>query len=122
MKLIFRKCWNFGQCWSEITPEDLFESFNSDKPPLILDIRSTEEFNGADGHIPNARSIPIMDLKSNFEDLQTYKDKEIITICPGGGLSMIAVDILEEAGFTGVKSLHGGLDMWKEKGYPTTTS
>ena len=105
-----------------ITTKDLFERFNSNNPPLILDIRSTKEFNAAVGHIPNSKSIPIMELKSNFEDLQSSKDKEIITICPGGGMSLIAVDLLEEAGFTDVKSLHGGLDLWIEKGYPTTTS
>ncbi len=122
LKLVFHRCWNFGKCWTEITADDLFERFNSNKPPLILDIRSTQEFNGADGHIPNARSIPIMELKSNLEDLHSFKDKEIVTICPGGGMSMIAVDLLEEVGFTNAKSLHGGLDLWVEKGYPTTTS
>jgi rhodanese-related sulfurtransferase len=108
--------------WSEITVDDLFKRFNSNKPPLILDIRSTEEFNGATGHIPNSKSIPILELSSNFEDLQSFKDKEIITICPGGGLFLVAVDILEEVGFTDAKSLQGGLDLWIEKGYPITTT
>ena len=122
LKLVFRKCWNFGKCWSEITVDDLFERFNSNDPPLIIDIRSVKEFNIDPGHIPNSRSIPIMDLKSNLEDLQPFKDKEIITICPGGGMSMIAVDILDEAGFTNAKSLHGGLDLWRQKGHPITTT
>ncbi|MHA1967015.1 MAG: hypothetical protein ACW964_04350 [Candidatus Hodarchaeales archaeon] len=34
--------------WSEITVEDLLERINSNEPPLILDIRSTEDYNGAD--------------------------------------------------------------------------
>ncbi len=122
VKLILHRCWNFNRCWSEITVSDLFDRFNSNKPPLILDIRSSPEFNGANGHIPNSKSIPIMELKSNFEDLQSFKEKEIITICPGGGMSMIAVEIMEEAGFTDVKSLHGGLDLWIKNGYPITTS
>ncbi len=41
-------------------------------------------------------------------------------MCPGGGLSLVAVEILEGAGFTNVKSLNGGTDAWHEKGYPTT--
>ena len=122
VKLFTHRCWNFGKCWTEITVDELFDRFNSNNPPLILDIRSTKEFNGTGGHIPDSRSIPIMELKSNFEDLQSYKDKEIVTLCPGGGMSMIAVELLEEAGFTDTKSLHGGLDLWVEKGYPTTTS
>ncbi|MHA2224841.1 MAG: rhodanese-like domain-containing protein [Candidatus Hodarchaeales archaeon] len=104
--------------FSEITVDQLFERVNSNEPPLIIDTRSAKEFNGAEGHIPNAKHIPIRELKSNFEDLQSYREKEIVTICPGGGLSLIAVDLLVEADFKDVKSLHGGFDMWIEKGYP----
>jgi len=74
------------------------------------------------GHIPNARSIDILELESKIEDLQPFKDKEIVTMCPGGGLSLAAVEILSEAGFTDVKSLKGGTDLWNKKGYPTTAS
>ncbi len=122
VKLIVRRCWNFERCWSEITVEDLFDRFNSPTPPLLIDVRSNSEYHGPEGYIPNARLIPINELNSNFEDLQPYKDKEIVTYCPGGGLSMIAVDILDEAGFSNVKSLHGGLDLWVQNGYPTATS
>ena len=103
--------------WSEITVDDLLERINSNQPPLILDIRSAPEFN--DGHIPNAWSIPITEL-ANSEDLQSFKKKEIVTICPGGGLSLAAVDILVKASFKDVKSLKGGMDLWVQNGYPTT--
>ncbi|MFX1534005.1 MAG: sulfurtransferase TusA family protein, partial [Promethearchaeota archaeon] len=92
----------------------------SDQPPLILDIRTVQEY--TDGHIPNARQIAVTAIKSNLEDLQHFKENEIVTICPGGGLSLVAVDILVEAGFNDVKSLQGGMDLWSEKGYPTTTA
>lgn len=107
---------------SEITVDDLYDHMNSNLPPVIFDIRSTREFNGKDGHIPNAMSIPIRKLSSNLKDphsyIYDYREKEIVTICPGGGLSLIAVDILVEKGFENVKSLNGGLDLWREKGYP----
>ena len=108
--------------WSEITVDELFNRVNSSLPPLIIDIRSVQEFKGGHGHIPNAKSIPIMELKSNLEDLQSFKEKEIVTICPGGGMSLVAVEILTDAGFTDVKSLKGGQDLWREKGYPTSTA
>jgi tRNA 2-thiouridine synthesizing protein A len=120
----FKLIYRFGRKYefSEITVDQLLDGINSDLPPLIIDIRSPKEFNGADGHIPNARHIPIRELKSNFEDLQDYKEKEIVTICPGGGMSLIAVDLLVEADFQDVKSLHEGLDLWRKKGYPLTTT
>ena len=112
----------FSYDWTEITVDELFDRVNSDLPPLIIDVRSVQEFNGGYGHIPHSMSIELMELKSNLEDLHPFKEKEIVTICPGGGLSLVAVEILTEAGFTDVKSLKGGLDLWHEKGYPTTTA
>jgi len=108
--------------WSEITVDNLFDRVNSNQPPTLIDIRSAAEFNGGYGHIPNAMSIPILELESNLEDLDSFKEKEIVTMCPGGGMSLVAVEILAEAGFTDVKSLTGGTDLWHQSGYPTTMS
>ena len=130
---VFKKYWKTLIKWllrihnlPEITVDELFERVNSDQPPLLIDIRDAADFNGTGystyGHIPNARSITILELESKFEDLQPFKDKEIVTMCPGGGLSLAAVEILTEAGFTDVKSLKGGTGLWHKKGYPTTTS
>ncbi|MFX0065508.1 MAG: sulfurtransferase TusA family protein [Candidatus Hermodarchaeota archaeon] len=105
--------------WSEITVNELRDRIDSDFPPLILDIRTIKEY--TDGHIPTARQIYVDEIKSNLENLQTFKEKEIVTICPGGGLSLVAVDILVDAGFKDVKSLKDGMDLWVERGYPTTT-
>jgi len=110
----------------EITVEDLYDHLNSDHPPLLIDIRDASDYNGTGyskyGHIPNARSIPILMLESSLEDLDSFKEKAIVTMCPGGGLSLAAVDILTNAGFKDVKSLKGGTDAWNKKGYPTTMS
>jgi len=109
--------------WSEITVDELYERFTTNQPaliPLILDIRTIQEY--TDAHIPTARQIFITEIKSNLESLQAFKEKEIVTICPGGGLSLVAVDILVDADFKDVKSLKGGMDLWIEKGYPTTTA
>ena len=110
----------------EITVDELYERVNSEQPPLMIDIRSVEDYNGTGyskyGHIPNARSIDILQLESRIEELQSFKDKEIVTMCPGGGLSLAAVEILTEAGFKDVKSLKGGTDLWNKRGYPTTAS
>ncbi|UCG00813.1 MAG: sulfurtransferase TusA family protein [Candidatus Heimdallarchaeota archaeon] len=109
--------------WSEITVDELYKRFNTNQPtliPLILDIRTIREY--TDAHVPTARQIYVTEIKANLESLQTFKEKEIVTICPGGGLSLVAVDILVDAGFKDVKSLKDGMDLWVKKGYPTTTN
>jgi len=106
--------------WSEISVDELYQRIKSDNPPLLIDIRSTSEFNGGYGYLPNAISIPMLKLESKLDELEEFKKREIITMCPGGGMSLIAYEILTEAGFKNVKSLTGGTDLWHKKGYPLT--
>jgi rhodanese-related sulfurtransferase len=129
IKMILHYFWPilFKNKWTEITVEELYERVNSDDPPLLIDVRTVSEFNGTYensryGHIPDARSIPMLELESALESLESYKEKEIVTMCPGGGLSLVAVEVLTDAGFMNVKSLKGGTDEWYEKRYPTTTA
>ncbi len=109
----------------EITVDELYDHINSDEPPLLLDTRDKKAYDGSGeygfenkGHIPNSRQIFVSELPSHFEELMPFKDKEIVTLCPGGGMSLVAVDVLVEAGFTNVKSLKGGINSWHKKGDP----
>lgn len=106
----------------EITVEELHSKLESSNPPVLIDIRSQEEYDGTDetykyGHIPGAVLIPILEMESKLDTLEDYKDQEIVTICPGGGMSLVAVEVLNEAGFKKVSSLKGGTDTWHKKGY-----
>ena len=103
---VFKRYWKTLVKWllhitglPEITVDKLFDRVNSDMPPLLIDIRDAADFNGTGynkyGHIPNARSIQILELASN-EDLHSFKEREIVTMCQGGGLSLVAVEILME--------------------------
>ena len=124
---------------SEITAKDLHDRINSNAHPLIIDVRSAQEFSSGFGHIPDSKQIPIMDLVSSFynlsdfkakvkalesqlDEIQPFQDKEVITICPGGGFSLVSAEIMAEAGFKDVKSLSGGIDGWFKQGYPTSAS
>ena len=106
--------------WTEITADELYERFESQPPALLLDVRSEEEYTGGYGHLPGARWIPMLELESRLDEVEEFRDQEVVTMCPGGGLSLVAVDILNEAGFKDTKSLKGGTDEWRDKGYPLT--
>ena len=106
--------------WTEITTDELYNRLESNPPDLLIDVRSEEQYTGGYGHIPDAVWIPMLELESRLDELEPYREKEIVTMCPGGGLSLVAVDILKEAGFKDIKSLKGGTDEWNTKGYPTT--
>jgi rhodanese-related sulfurtransferase len=122
---------------SEISAEQLFEKLSSAQPPLLIDVRSHTEFTTAYGHLPKARLIPLMELvgsfpsttkfkqavsmvEAQFAEIEAYKPHEVVTICPGGGFSLVAAEIMAEAGFERVTSLAGGADGWFKQGYPTS--
>ncbi len=113
----------------EIKVDKLNDLIESDQAPLLIDTRDETEFYGniglsygkKYGHIPNAKLLPLFQLSANLGHLSSFKDKEIVTICPGGGASLVAGEIMIKAGFTNVKSLRGGMNKWHKKGYTTTT-
>ena len=123
---MFRTKW-FLPGVSEITVEELHERLIAGNNPVIIDTRDRVEYYGAEGswkkygHIKDSMSVPIMQLTSNIGKLAENKEKDFVTICPGGGMSLVAAEIMVKAGFENVYSLKGGMDDWDRKGYPTTT-
>lgn len=121
---IIKRGWYLPEV-SEITVDEVYDRLNSNSLPLLLDLRDLVEFYGNGeykyekyGHIPNSKWIRLMEVSSHLEELQEFKDKEIVTICQGGGMSLVAVEIMINADFQDVKSLKGGIKQWYKKGYP----
>jgi rhodanese-related sulfurtransferase len=112
----------------EITVDKLHEQINSDEPPILVDLRYEKDFyaaEGADykyGHILNAKLVPFMEFSEKSQQLFSLKEKEIITICYGGGASLAIAEVLLKSDFKDVKSLQGGMELWHKKDYPTTVS
>jgi len=105
---------------SDITVEELYERLNSeDKPEVLIDVRTPEEYNGVGGHIAESKLIPLGDLMSNLSMVEDYKNDEIVLICHSGARSMMAARLLAQAGFKDLRNLSGGMLNWHKKGYPT---
>ena len=104
---------------SNISADELYERLESDDAPAILvDVRTPQEYNGVGSHIKAAKLMPLGELMNNFDVLKDYKDEEIVTICHSGSRSMMAAQLLVQAGFKDVRNLTGGMMMWHRKGYP----
>ena len=98
--------------YTTITGSQL-QKMMSDNNILILDVRSSGEYK--DGHISNARNIPVDTLSSKLSTLNSYKDSEIVVYCASGGRSARACDILSKNGFIKVYNLGGGISSYKGK-------
>jgi rhodanese-related sulfurtransferase len=60
--------------------------------------------------------IPLDQLKDRLDELP--KDQDIVVVCRSGRRSKIGASILQEAGFTRVESMSGGLNEWAAANYP----
>lgn len=73
-----------------------------DKGAIILDVRTQKEWDN--GHIENAKHIPIDDLQNHVEELKNL-DKPIITCCASGVRSAKAAEFLN---LNNIVSTNGG--------------
>lgn len=73
---------------------------------FILDVREILEF-----HTYNIGGlhIPLGQLPERIEELEVELDQEIIVVCQKGIRSRTAQVLLEQAGYSNVKNLRGGL-------------
>ncbi len=99
-----------------IPVQQVQEQLKSEKPPIILDVRTPEEFTGELGHLPLALNIPVTDLAKRLDELEANKSNEIITVCKSGGRAHTAAQILMQAGFPHVHVMMGGMLAWTSQG------
>ena len=50
-----------------------------------------------------------------IEDIEDFRNNEVIVYCRSGRRSLNAVMVLEQLGFTNVANLEGGMLVWQEK-------
>jgi len=84
----------------------------------VLDVRNPEEYTGELGHIAGSVLIPVAALAQRLGELESHRDREIITVCKSGGRSHTAAGILMQAKFPRVVSMEGGMTGWRASGYP----
>ena len=84
----------------------------------VLDVRPREEF--AAGHIPGAMSLPLEELERRLSELP--QEREIVAYCRGPYcvMSIEAVALLKERGFTAVR-MEDGVTEWRAHDWPIET-
>ena len=99
-----------------ITSAYLVERLGAEDAPVILDVRSPEEY--SEGHIPGAINIPYDQVAANLDSLESFRTAEIVVYCRTGRRAGVAENVLREAGFTQVSDLEGHMTSWSEAELP----
>jgi glyoxylase-like metal-dependent hydrolase (beta-lactamase superfamily II)/rhodanese-related sulfurtransferase len=102
----------------QLAPAQVRERAALANPPLLLDVREEDEFNGELGHIAGSILVPLKDLSSRAEEFGASKQAEVVAICRSGARSTTAAAILTGLGFEHVCNLRGGMLEWIDAGLP----
>jgi rhodanese-related sulfurtransferase len=97
-----------------ISAEDLLGRINAGRSPVILDVRSRDEFAG--GHVPRAVHFPFMQARDRTVAVPASPDDEIVVYCGHGPRAWIAAAALRRRGFSRVTYLKGHMYGWKQRG------
>ncbi len=97
-----------------LSPDDLYEKRQSGPAPLVLDVRTPEEFRL--GHIPGAVNIPHTELASRIGEVQ--QSHAVVLYCMLGPRARLGEKTLLDAGVGNVFHLDGGLHAWQQAGFP----
>lgn len=102
---------------TRMTAAELQQALTAKTPLYILDVRSAQEYKN-DGHIAGAHLIPLGDLAGQLKKVPT--DRTVVCVCRSGARSSAALAQLQQAGYTNVRNLAGGMMGWQSSGLPVT--
>ncbi|MEI6457560.1 MAG: rhodanese-like domain-containing protein [Pseudomonadota bacterium] len=99
-----------------MTAATLWSRLASAEAPLLLDVRTREEF--AAGHLPGARNIPHTELADALPALGADPAREVVVYCVAGIRADKALAVLQAHGFAHLWHLTGNYAAWLAEGRP----
>jgi rhodanese-related sulfurtransferase len=98
----------------DITIEELKERMDKGEKLNLIDVREEYEF---DEFNIGASLIPLGELPDRLEEIEAWKDQEILIHCRSGARSGRAKEYLESEGYSNVRNVLGGMLAWQAAGY-----
>jgi rhodanese-related sulfurtransferase len=103
-------------CAMNITRDDLLRQMMTEKPPLVVDVRSQREYNR--DHVPGAVHIPFYSIGSGLHAMGYSKQDPVVLYCEHGPRTGIAGFSLYLSGYEKVYSLEGNMKGWRKNEFP----
>lgn len=99
----------------EVSPRQVRDGLANppERRPLLVDCRRAEEreFNRIEGSV----FIPMSEIESRLDELEGEsggREADIVIYCHHGARSLKVALALQAHGFTGARSMAGGIDLW----------
>lgn len=101
---------------NEMAPKELKERLeHSAERVQIIDVRQPGEFEL--GHLPGATLLPLEELPGRLAEIDLTGD--VVLYCKDERRTRRAYLLLQEAGWTRLFALEGGIDLWREEVDPS---
>jgi rhodanese-related sulfurtransferase len=100
---------------ARITVEELDRMLKQDKPPTIIDVRSS--LAQQSGRIPGAMVLSDDDINALVIDTDVDSEVIIYCACPNEASAARVAKKLMQRGYTRVRPLTGGIDAWVAAGH-----
>lgn len=98
-----------------MTVHELAARLNSDRPPVIVDVRDADELEIS--RLENSVHIPMAEIGERHVELDGQAD--VAVLCRSGGRSARVVEQLRSLGYQNVENVDGGINAWAENIDPT---
>lgn len=96
----------------DLTQEQWSNQQSADKKSIILDVRTSEEFEA--GYIPEAKQLDIRNPETFVQGLESLDKSAIYYVyCRSGARSAQACQVMSQMGFENTFNLLGGILDWK---------
>ena len=110
---LFARPASVDPVWVEA--ETLSMQLASSDPPLVVDVRGSDEFIGPLGHIAGALNVPLPELEAHKAEL-IRQQRPLVAVCKTDRRSSAAAEQLRAAGAADVAVLRGGMERWRALG------
>lgn len=106
-----------GATSGSLQPNDAVAKINREKA-VIVDVREPEEY--VQGHIANAKNIPLSQLDERLPQVAKNKALPVILVCAKGSRAVRAEQQAKKLGYEKAQALAGGMKAWRDAGLPVT--
>ena len=108
--------------FSEISPAVAAEMILDSQQIVVIDVRSTADYRGPEGHIAGAINAPFDVIETRLPELLPYQNQTVLVYGETSTDGAVAAQLLTVAGFRNIVHVNGGIKNWIEHGYRTVNA
>lgn len=97
---------------TDITVQELKQKLDNKEEFILIDVR--EPYEHTEFNIGGDLATLQTSLPYKIQELEDYKEKEIVVYCRSGNRSGMAKQMFVQSGFKNVRNLIGGMLQWRD--------